>query len=404
MSGKNLLLVTGVLPGVLLAAAGCSRSDKDGTPASKPTPKTSPPEPATPESAPSGRTVLEIDSDTLRDLRITTVHIEKHAHAESVEGLAEVRVDETAYAEVTCPLEARIVKLRAAPGDRVEVGAVLADMQSVELGRARATVIGARKRFEIARETAERLKGLAESRIATQRELLEAQASLAQSEAEFRSAEASLQALGCPSGNSDRTEDLSLFPLATPIAGTVLDRQAVLGQVARADRPLFRIADLRRVWLVIQVFERDASRLSVGSDVRVRFVALPGREFVGRLEFLGTQVDPVARIVHVRAVLPNEDGLLRPGMAATAWASLGAEQVLSVPASAIQRLEENWCVFVPRGEGRFEMRRVARGRDLGGEVEILQGLESGEEVVVQGSFVLKAQAEKAHGGGEHEHH
>ena len=92
-------------------------------------------------------------------------------------------------------------------------------------------------------------------------------------------------------------------------------------------------------------------------------------------------------------------------MSATAWLPVGeGAPVLAVPAAALQRLGDKWCVFVPRAEGIFEARVVGRGRDLGGEAEILSGLEAGEKVVVEGAFLLKAEADKASGEGEHHEH
>jgi membrane fusion protein, heavy metal efflux system len=395
-----------LLAGLATPLPGCSRSDGERKPPAGGAPTRPSPGGEFPAHESEGPEVLRVGPDELRDLRITTTRVEKHAHAEAVEGLAEAQVDGTAYAEVGSPLQASVVSLRVAPGDRVEAGAVLAELRSVELGRARASVFGAGKRLAIALEQVGLLRGLAESRIATQRDLREAELAVAGAEAELRAAEASLQALGAGTTGADSGDDLSRFRLCAPIAGTVLDRRAILGQVATPERPLFRIADLGRIWLAVQVYERDVTRLAVGTSVRARFVALPGREFTGRLEFLDTEIDPVSRVAQVRAVLPNEEGLLRPGMAASAWIAVGGEQaqVLSVPAAAVQRIEGNWCVFVPRGPGSFEARPIARGRDLEGEVEVLRGLEPGEEVVVQGAFVLKAQAEKAHGGGEHGHH
>ena len=93
-------------------------------------------------------------------------------------------------------------------------------------------------------------------------------------------------------------------------------------------------------------------------------------------------------------------------MSATAWLTVGqeADKILTIPAAALQRLQERWIVFIPRGVSEFEMREVGRGRDLGGEVEILSGLKPGETVVVDGGFLLKAQAERSLGEGEeHEH-
>jgi cobalt-zinc-cadmium efflux system membrane fusion protein len=77
---------------------------------------------------------------------------------------------------------------------------------------------------------------------------------------------------------------------------------------------------------------------------------------------------------------------------------------MTVPAAALQRIEDEWVVFVPQSQERFEIRRVGRGRDLGGEVELLSGVKPGETVVVDGAFLLKAEADKSRGEGEdHEH-
>jgi cobalt-zinc-cadmium efflux system membrane fusion protein len=92
-------------------------------------------------------------------------------------------------------------------------------------------------------------------------------------------------------------------------------------------------------------------------------------------------------------------------MSATVWLPIGeGGTVIAVPVAALQRLEDKWCVFVPRESGVFEIRPVGRGRDMGGEVEIVSGLKAGETVVVEGAFLLRAEAEKARGEGEHHEH
>jgi cobalt-zinc-cadmium efflux system membrane fusion protein len=108
----------------------------------------------------------------------------------------------------------------------------------------------------------------------------------------------------------------------------------------------------------------------------------------------------------VRLELDNPEGLLRPGMSASASIPLvGTASILTVPASALQRLENGWVAFLPtRDRGVFQWRAVGRGRTLGGEVEVLTGLKAAEQVVVEGAFLLKAEVEKSRGGGEdHEH-
>jgi cobalt-zinc-cadmium efflux system membrane fusion protein len=186
----------------------------------------------------------------------------------------------------------------------------------------------------------------------------------------------------------------------------VLERTAVVGQQADPSQTLLEVAALDTVWLVVQAFERDAARVRVGASALVTFPALPGRTFEGRVDQVGLQVDASSRTVPIRLTLKNPEGLFRPGMSATAAIDLGGDgaSVVAVPATSLQRLEDDWVVFLPRAEGAFEIREVGRGRDLGGEIEIVSGLSAGETVVVEGAFLLKAEADKARGAGEaHEH-
>lgn len=118
---------------------------------------------------------------------------------------------------------------------------------------------------------------------------------------------------------------------------------------------------------------------------------------------VGRQVDSESRTVPIRIDVANASGVLRPGMSATALLPVGGagEPILSVPVAAVQRVRNEWCVFLPLDERTFEIRRIARGRDLGGEVEVLSGLRAGEPIVVDGAFLLKAEAERSEATHEH---
>ena len=185
--------------------------------------------------------------------------------------------------------------------------------------------------------------------------------------------------------------------MRSPIAGTVIDRTAVRGQMADPASPLLRVADLSRLWLIAHAFERDAVRIQVGAAARASFPALPGQTFAGTVALVGKQVDVSSRTVPVRIEIANDSDVLRPGMSATARLPLGdtGGSIVAVPTAALQRREDGWCVFIPRADGSFEIRPVGRGRDLGGEVEVVNGLQAGETVVVDGAFLLRAEAERA---------
>jgi len=393
------LVISVLLCAGFAGAWGC-RSDSS-PPASVPRDaRAEAPEPAKTSNASS----LEIDREMLRDLRITTTKVETRPAGEAVSVLGELRVGERRYAEVGSPITARAVRLLASAGDEVRAGQILVELQSGDLARARAELATAASRVELAGRVLARKRDLAAERITPEREVQEAESQLSIAEAEMRSARASLQALGA--GTDDDPTEPSRFTLRTPIAGTVIERSLAVGQMVDPAKPLFEIADLSRLWLVVHAFERDAVRVKIGAPARITLPAMPGRTFNGTVTLVGRRVEADSRTVPVRLELSNPDQTLRPGMSARAAIELSEAggQIRAVPVAALQRVQDQWVVFIPQTEGRFEIRTVGRGRDLGGEVEILTGVRPDDVVVVEGSFLLKAEADKARGEGEHERH
>ena len=346
--------------------------------------------------------VVRIQADMLRDLGITTTAVETRPGGEGTPVLGELHVNESAYGEVSSPVPARALRVLALPGVRVRRGQVLAEMQSLELGKTRGDYRDAQARVDLARQALERKRRLAAERIASQREVQEAEADLRRAEASVQGARGTLNALGA---SSDGGGDDSRLVLRAPVSGTVIDRHLVQGEVAQPGQALFKVGDLSTLWLIAHASERDAVRVRPGSSARVAIPALPGSSLSGRVASVGSQVEVSSRTIPIRIELANPGGILRPGMSASVWLPVGeGGTVLAVPVAAVQRLQDKWSVFVPREEGVFEIRTVGRGRDMGGEVEILSGLKQGETVVVEGAFLLRAEAEKARGEGEHHEH
>ena len=357
------------------------------------------------EAAPAAAGVVRIDAGMLRDLRMTTARVEQRAANAEVDMLGEVEVDRDAYAEVAPPIDAHVVRLVAGQNSVVREGDALAELRSPELGRARAELLTAETRAQLATRNVERKRALAAERIVAARELQQAESELQEAQAALRSVTSALRALGVEPAGDGTSDDPSRFVVRSPIAGTVLERKAVVGQLAQASEAMFRVANLRRVWLTVHAFERDALQLTPKTPVRITLAAMPGREFRGNVALVGREVDASSRTLDVRVELPNPDGALRPGMSATAHVPLqtGSRPVLTVPTASVQRVGEEWVVFTPAGEGAFQMRPIGRGRDLGDEIEVVRGVSAGDTIVVEGAFLIKAEAEKAVGGDDHEH-
>lgn len=372
---------------------------------------TQPPRPAAPaepvstvETHAEEANAIHLSEDMDRDLRITTAAVTERPGAREVTVLGEVAADQDRYAEVTPPTGGHVMRVLVDTDVRVAQGTPMAELRSAELGRARAGLLAADARRDLATQTLERRRSLAAERIVPLREVQEAEAVSRAAEAEARAARTAVRALGIPDDEPDA--DGALFLVRAPIAGRVLERQATLGRFAEANAPLFTVADLSRVWVVAQAFERDAVNVPVGSIAHVTLAALPGQAFDGRVVVVGRQVDAESRTLPIRIELANPSGTLRPGMSASVRVEAGGEgqTMRTVPAAALQRVGDRWLAFVPTGLFEYEMRPVGRGRDLGRDVEVVSGLRTGEKVVVEGAFLLKAEAEKRAGGGDEHGH
>jgi cobalt-zinc-cadmium efflux system membrane fusion protein len=345
--------------------------------------------------------LVQVSEEMLRDLRITTSTVELHRGGEASSLLGELGVNLNAYAEVSAPLAARVVSLQAVEGQGVRVNQALATLESGELAKARGELATADARRDLAQRALDRKRGLNAEKIVPTREVQEAENETIAAEAQVRAARAALQTLGA-SEQASAGSSPSTLVLRSPLTGVVLERTLALGQTADPSKPLFRIGDLSTLWLTVHAFERDAVRLATGAPARITFAALPDRMFEGTIALIGQSVDADSRTVAVRIDLPNRDRLLRPGMSGTAWLPVGDQgTLLAVPAAAVQRVRDRWCVFIPKDNRTFEIRPVGRGRDIAGEVEILSGLRAGDPIVVDGAFLLKAETERSAADGEH---
>lgn len=358
-----------------------------------------------------GRIVLT--PEQVRSAGLATAAVERRADPGHIQATANIVPAADGEARVGPRVQGRIGRLSVGVGDRVRKGQVLALVDSPELGRAWADYLGALAAADVARETADREKALHEKRISAEREWRAAEAEAVKASAEKAAAENRLHALGITDAQLPRTASVaghldSRMPLVSPIDGVVVQRDATLGQNVDPSQTLFVVMDLRRVWILVEVYEKDLAVVREGLRATVQVAAAPGREFSGVVENVGAVVEPATRTVKVRVALDNP-GVLRPGMFATVrlegagGASAGERHGLFAPGAAVQRLGGESIVFVPAGENTFEKREVRISREAGEWVEIAEGLRAGERVVTKGAFALKSELQKGELGEGHHH-
>lgn len=304
-----------------------------------------------------------------------------------------ITYDANRVSHVGSRTEGRVVALRAELGARVARGQLLALLESPDVGQIRADEREAEELVKIAEENFAREQRLAAQGISSRKELLDAEAELRRMQASLRSAQTRLQVLGAGHGTGGQ------FGIPAPFAGVIVAREASVGEMASPEDTLFTVANLSRVWIELDIFERDLTRIRVGQSVAVRTAAYPARDFQGRIVYVGSVLDPARRTVRARVEIPNDDGALKPGMFANASIQVGAggPMVVVVPQDAVQDVEGEKVVFVPGDKpGEFRTRAVEVGETIdGGRITIRSGLSRGARVVTRGAFALRSELAKS---------
>ena len=180
--------------------------------------------------------------------------------------------------------------------------------------------------------------------------------------------------------------------LRAPFSGVVVDKAVVQGQRVMAGDPLYRIADMSRVWLEGEVFERDLPAVRLGQQVSAELPALPGGSRTGRIDYVYPALDPTTRTARVRVELANPGLALKPGMYATLRFADRIPRALSVPRSAVLITGERALAFLKRPDGAFEPRPVSVGQGTDERLEILSGLARGDTVVASATFLIDAES------------
>jgi membrane fusion protein, copper/silver efflux system len=156
--------------------------------------------------------------------------------------------------------------------------------------------------------------------------------------------------------------------------------------------PLFEIADLATVWVLVDVFEHELARVEPGLGVRLSLPAWPDQAFTGTVDLVYPSADPRTRTVKVRAALKNPQLRLRPGMFGEVVIETPGVDALVVPREAVVDVGQVQYLFVARDGGRFEPRAVAVGMRSGELVEIRSGVAAGERVVTTANFLIDSES------------
>ncbi|HEY0366383.1 MAG TPA: efflux RND transporter periplasmic adaptor subunit [Pyrinomonadaceae bacterium] len=338
--------------------------------------------------------------------------------AGTIVATGKILVPEDRMANIGPVHEGRLVRLYAGQGSIVRKGQKLADLESADIDQAEADYLKALADYDNARRTSaaevkfaqatyDRTKMLYEKSVtagknveSAEHDLEVAKASaastVAQTKAALTSARRHLLILGLKDSDIDALASKSnlsaVFSLTAPISGVVIERNGTIGATVGSDANVFKIIDISRVWIDANVFEKDLERVRRGQEVKVSVPAFPGVSFSGRVILITSVVDPETRSVKVRTEVANADGRLKPDMFASVQIITDLRRTaISIPQAAVLDDGGKTVVFIAAGNG-YAKREVHAGIQGNGRVEIIDGLQAGDKVVVKGNYLLLQQS------------
>ena len=345
---------------------------------------------------------IDLGPDDLKKAQIQTVHISTKETASTLRVPGIVNPDEYQEVHVT-PLVGGVIKqVPVVLGDHVRRGQPLAVIFSSELATAESEYLVMLAELEADHKKLERTEKLLKLGAASQQEEEDVTAEHATHQAHVRAALEKLKLLGA----SDRqiaalkeAEQIDAnFVVPAPITGIVLTRSANLGLVTNTTQELFTVADLSRVWVMASINEKDFATVRVGTTASVTTPAYPGRVWKGRVVYIQPQVDPNTRTAQARIEVANPGETMRLEMYMDVAFTSESGRGLAVPESAVQAIGAKRYVFLPikDSEGSFAVRQVRLGPASNGYYPVLDGLKLNDEVVNEGSFIIKAEAVRQH--------
>lgn len=385
-----LTSASGLTLTLALTFPGLSACDRTEQPASSnaATPKV--------QSAPSASTDIQS--------RVDTMVVEYSSVKMALPLAGRITYGEDRFSKISSPLQGRVVEVRAKLGDRVKAGDILLVIDSPDISSAYSEFVKEASDLEYATRAYELAKDLYENKALPQKDLKQAENDLIKARAEFRRAKERLLSLRVPAGELNKPlaeqKITSRFDMKSQLAGTVVERNVTPGQSVNGDptQVLFTVADLDKLQVVADLYDRDLDLVKVGQVAAVTVEAYQGMSFPAVLSAIGDVVDPTTRTIKVRAMVDNETHKLKPEMFARLNIDVGdSNQFIAVPREAVLEVDGKEFVYVAQADNRYVKRPVKTATASNDQVRILEGLTPGERVVTKGAVLIKGQETKAPG-------
>ncbi|MGQ3049430.1 MAG: efflux RND transporter periplasmic adaptor subunit [Niveispirillum sp.] len=348
---------------------------------------------------------IHMDAATITRSKITLVEAAPGPVSRDIRVTGTVVADADKMVHVTLRVSGIVTEVHKRLGEPVQPGDVLLVLDSRDLADAKAEYLSALRQNTLAATTLLREEGLWRKQVSAEQDYLTARAAAETAAIALAAAKQRLTVLGLSpaeiTGLDKQPFSLGRLEVRSPIAGRVIGKEAVRGELLSAEKEVFSVADLSSVWVELPVYAADLPAVKEGQPVSL--TGQGGRSAEGKVVAAGATLDPQTGAARVVAALDNADGEWRPGDFGSGSIQAGGEMAdIAVPASALQVLNGDNVVFVRNEEG-FEPRVVEVGRRNSRFAEITFGLFPGEQVATGNTFLLKAEASRGEASHSHAH-
>jgi cobalt-zinc-cadmium efflux system membrane fusion protein len=332
-----------------------------------------------------------------RRFGVETAPVRKEQHAHHLVCNAETAYDARHSAEILARVPGVLREVRADLGQVVCKADLLAVVDSAQIGTSKVQYHAARAAVELAQVTYDRTVRLTKEKATPAKNELESLTALSQAKASLMDTKQKLRNLGFSDAEIARiakdSDASNRLEIVAPIGGTITAWDATPGEAVEPTTQLFAMADTTAMWLWIDVYESEIASVAVGQPVTFTISGTETPVFSGRVTSVGTEVNPTTRTTRVRAELRNPDGRLRANQFGRAKVQVEPEhEAVVIPRAAVQSDGKVEMVFLPIDDHSYRALFVTtRPTERDDVVEVVKGLESGQQVVTTRSYMLKAE-------------
>jgi len=323
-------------------------------------------------------------------------------------------------AHITSFVHGQISVLSADLGQKVSQRQTLVTINSPDFGKAQADFLQTRAALNLSQQEYERAKMLREEKAIEEREYFRRKAEYEKLSTEYGALGSALHSYGITHeqiddliAKCDALEDQDYkceiadpnLPIRSPISGTVIFRDVIIGAHIEPEKILFTVSDLSTLWAILDAYEKDIPYISKESRVHILSPLYPENKFPGKITYISETIDEKLRTVKIRVEVPNSEGLLKPNMYIQGVLENQTEDkdILAVPEDAIQNMDGEKVVFVMESRDVFAVRHVQIGNKIGDRRVITEGLKPGDYLVLKGAFTIKTELTKGAFAHQHVH-